>query len=437
MNYNIQKGQFRLTSAYPRGSWWEFYRVTCPICHDTGNCMLHVSQEKVACTRVESKWIYGKNTGNPSYIHYINGKDKYQLPEVDEVQIHDKKNNEELDVFNRKLMDFIPLQEHHHTHLLRDRKMTEEQIQVRQYRSFLKQQIVLEEDNTYTTVWEQLFKQIGNKDCWQGVPGFYEMKKGQLSLRLMSGSPGILIPFRNQYNQIVGWQVRVDEVKNSVHVKSAPTGVQAELIEQPNVVKITKNGDCIFEGELEASKKVEIPFQEGQIVVKIHKGQKYLWLSSANKNQGTGAGGSENPLPVHVSVPSSHLKHWNSGTLHQSKSVMITEGPMKADLIADLLPERFNKEELSEVGTTVLAIPGVNAWRIAMPVLKDMGVEKVYLAFDADLVENKKVRKALIDFATELKRVGYNVIIAAWNPAQGKGLDEMMQASFKPVFRTL
>ncbi|PFQ71462.1 hypothetical protein COK26_27165, partial [Bacillus thuringiensis] len=89
---------------------------------------------------------------------------------------------------------------------------------------------------------------------------------------LMSGSPGILIPFRNQYNQIVGWQVRVDEVKNSVHVKSAPTGVQAELIEQPNIVKITKDGDCIFEGELEVSKKVEIPFQEGQIVVKIHKG---------------------------------------------------------------------------------------------------------------------------------------------------------------------
>ncbi|MRA81828.1 hypothetical protein GH819_29160, partial [Bacillus thuringiensis] len=76
----------------------------------------------------------------------------YQLPEADEVQIHDKKSNEELDVFNRKLMDFIPLQDHHYTHLLRDRKMTEEQIQVRQYRSFLKQQIVLEEDNTYTTV---------------------------------------------------------------------------------------------------------------------------------------------------------------------------------------------------------------------------------------------------------------------------------------------
>ncbi|HDR8447312.1 TPA: DUF3854 domain-containing protein, partial [Bacillus cereus] len=327
--------------------------------------------------------------------------------------------------------------EHHYAHLLRDRKMSEEQIQVRQYRSFLKQQIVLEEDNMYTTVWEQLFKQMGNKKCWQGIPGFYEMKKGQLSLRLMSGSPGILIPFRNQYNQIVGWQVRVDEVKNSVHVKAAPTGVKAELIEQANVVKITKNGDCIFEGELEVSKKVEIPFQEGQIVVKIHKGQKYLWLSSANKNHGTGAGGSENPLPVHVAVPSSHLKHWNSGILHQTKSVMITEGAMKADLVADLLPERFNKEELSEIGTTVLAIPGVNAWRITMPVLKDMGVENVYLAFDADLVENQKVRKALIDFATKLKTEDYNVIIAAWNPTQGKGLDDTMQAGFKPVFQRL
>lgn len=113
-----------------------------------------------------------KKHGQSSYIHYINGKDKYRLPEVNEVQIHDKKSNEELNVFNRKLMDFIPLQKHHHAHLIRDRKMSEEQIQVRQYCSFLKQQIELEEDNTYTTVWEKLFKQIGNKHCWQGIPGF-------------------------------------------------------------------------------------------------------------------------------------------------------------------------------------------------------------------------------------------------------------------------
>ncbi|BCD32746.1 hypothetical protein BC30102_p1244 (plasmid) [Bacillus cereus] len=263
------------------------------------------------------------------------------------------------------------------------------------------------------------------------------MKKGQLSLRLMAGFPGIMIPFRNQYNQIVGWQVRVDEVKNSVHVKSGPTGIQAELLQQPNIVKITKNGDCIYEGKLEIGKNKELLIGGEKVVVKIHKGQKYLWISSANKNEGTGAGGSENPLPVHVAVPSSHLKHWKSGTLHKTKSVMITEGPMKADLIADLLPQRLNKEEIAKVGTTVLAIPGVNAWRIVMPVLKDMGVENVYLAFDADLVENEKVRAALIAFATELKKEGYNVIIAAWNPAQGKGLDDAMQASFKPVFRTI
>lgn len=57
----------------------------------------------------------------------------------------------------------MPLEEKHHIHLLQDRKMTEEEVQVRQYRSFLKQQIVLEDDNTYTTIWEKLFKQIGKK----------------------------------------------------------------------------------------------------------------------------------------------------------------------------------------------------------------------------------------------------------------------------------
>ena len=65
----------------------------------------------------------------------------------------------------------MPLEEKHHIHLLQDRKMTEEEVQIRQYRSFLKQQIVLEEDHTYTTIWEKLFKQIGKKDCWKGIPG--------------------------------------------------------------------------------------------------------------------------------------------------------------------------------------------------------------------------------------------------------------------------
>lgn len=171
MNYNIQKGQFRLTTAHPRGSWWEFYRVLCPICNGIGNCMLHVSQEKVACTRVESKWVYGKNSSNPSYIHYLNGKKQYQLPDVDVVKGHSKRSNEELDAFNRNLIGFLPLEEKHHIHLLQDRKMTEEEVQIRQYRSFLKQQIVLEDDNTYTTIWEKLFKQIGKKDCWKGIPG--------------------------------------------------------------------------------------------------------------------------------------------------------------------------------------------------------------------------------------------------------------------------
>ena len=97
---------------------------------------LHVSQEKVACTRVESKWVYGKNSSNPSYIHYLNGKKQYQLPDVDVVKGHSKRSNEELDVFNRNLIGFLPLEEKHHIHLLQDRKMTEEEVQIRQYRSF-------------------------------------------------------------------------------------------------------------------------------------------------------------------------------------------------------------------------------------------------------------------------------------------------------------
>lgn len=55
----------------------------------------------------------------------------------------------------------------------------------------------------------------------------------------------------------------------------------------------------------------------------LKKGQRYFWLSLANKEKGTGAG---NPLLVHVAVPVCKLQNWEEGEIHQTDSVWITKG---------------------------------------------------------------------------------------------------------------
>lgn len=91
--------------------------------------------------------------------------------------------------------------------------------------------------------------------------------------------------------------------------------------------------------------------------VKLVKGQRYFWLSSASKEDGTGAG---DPLPVHVAVPTRQLNSWESSTLLKTNAVWITEGALKADIAVEHIIKVNKSEELEVIGSTFLAIPGVN-----------------------------------------------------------------------------
>lgn len=97
--------------------------------------------------------------------------------------------------------------------------------------------------------------------------------------------------------------------------------------------------------------------------------RKFRWVSSAEKKDGCRAEG------------------WMHFVGEMSSMVILTEGPMKTDVIHALS------------GLTVLAVPGVNTLtqlKIALDVLQERGLKKVMTAFDMDFSLNKNVQMYLI-----------------------------------------
>ncbi len=134
------------------------------------------------------------------------------------------------------------------------------------------------------------------------------------------------------------------------------------------------------------------------------EGSKYTYLSS-QKYGGPGPG-----AQVHVPL------HAGLGT----KVARLTEGELKADAATAL------------TGTLTVSAPGVSSWRAALPVLEKLGAETVHLAFDADARENEHVSRALQAAFGALEEQGYGVVLEAWRPELGKGIDDLLVAGHRP-----
>jgi hypothetical protein len=133
--------------------------------------------------------------------------------------------------------------------------------------------------------------------------------------------------------------------------------------------------------------------------------QKYTTVSST-KYGGPGPG-----APVHV-------PHHAGLSL---EVIRVTEGELKAD-VATVLTRILT-----------LSIPGVSAWRAAIPVLQQWQPRTIRLAFDADWRTNPLVARALAAAAMALKTQGWSVLVEVWDPAHGKGIDDVVAAGHRPV----
>lgn len=383
--------------------------------------MVNAKGDTVVCIRVESNVQFSKHF--PSWIHRL--KEVRKTKPSDEttgefIEGNPKEEPENLHTVFKGLLDATRLTNAHYDHLI-NREMSDEEIFIREYRSFPEQPW-----NTAKDVAE-----ITEIQDFTGIPGFFQNNYGWS----ISGREGILIPYRNEYNQIVGFQTRIDKPKNDVEVTPGSiNGLQARVKEQPNLVQILVDGEIIEEVNLELEKMHSV-YRDGVGFVKLVKGKRYFWLSSANKKNGTGAG---DPMPVHVAVPTNELEEWETGTLRKASSVWITEGALKADIAVEHIEKVYDPEELSEIGTTFLAVAGVNTWRAAMPILKEMEVCRVNIAFDMDALQNAQVAFYLQQLIKELKNEKYSVNLALWNAEEdGKGIDDALTKRRYPKLKKM
>lgn len=125
---------------------------------------------------------------------------------------------------------------------------------------------------------------------------------------------------------------------------------------------------------------------------------KYRWLSSACLPHGTSSGS-----PCHVAHKGGQV-------------VWVTEGPLKADLSAELL------------GETVLGVAGVTTWKHALPIIDQLEPREVILAFDRDerTQASEAVERSTRDMIQALSRREIDVSVASWRGA--KGLDDALVA---------
>lgn len=336
-----------------------------------------------------------------------------------------KANAEKLHTVYSTLLDCLSLTDEHYYHLTSpSRGLTDEVIIARGYKTLSARN---------ASIVREIAERLGIND-FSGIPGFYLHKSDTSEFWAIAGMEGILIPYRDQRNNIIGFQYRIDNPPNEIHTR-LQSRCRSELLqvkfEQPNFVQVAYEGEIIFSGELELGESKIINYEGMPLcIITLKKGNRYFWLSSANKHKGTGVG---NPAPVHVAVPSDELATWIRGSLRKAKTVWVSEGALKCDIAVDLVKKLYSPEELDDIGTTFLALPGVNAFRLAFPILHEMGVTMVNLAFDMDAARNPQVQKAMIQFIKELKTQKIRVRLVLWND-QYKGIDDLLLARQLPQF---
>lgn len=321
------------------------------------------------------------------------------------------------------MLDYLELTDYHYKHLTSSsRGLNDEQIMIREYSSF---------PNAPWTLARNL-KNALNINSFEGVPGFFEAKGKKGGTYWSISGEGILIPYRNAKNQITGFQYRVDNPPPIAKIQQMSGVYGLKSKNKGNKVSVYHEDDLILEKEMEIGETLKLRNSKGKILgfVSLKKGGRYFWLSSAKKKNGTGSG---SPSPVHVSVPSKFLKQWEEGKILKREKIWLTEGALKADIATDMLSRNFNREQLELYGDTFLATPGVNAWQAVLPVLKQMEVKEINLAFDRDFSSNPYVMQALKDFMTYAKEEGYHVNIVTWGKDDGKGIDDLLLIGKTPT----
>lgn len=133
---------------------------------------------------------------------------------------------------------------------------------------------------------------------------------------------------------------------------------------------------------------------------------KYRWLSTPSL-----PGGASCAAPAHVRLPQK---------AHHGV-VWVTEGPLKADVVA------------SRLGQCAVGVPGAGVWAKAVEVVQRLEPTTAILAFDQDPSPETAMRVGwhTRDLAQALRRrTKVRVCLASWD--QGKGIDDALALGARP-----
>ena len=120
-------------------------------------------------------------------------------------------------------------------------------------------------------------------------------------------------------------------------------------------------------------------------------GRRYYWLSSQK------VGGPSCGSHARLAWPGRR-----PAPTDRAMVLRVTEGEVKAVVLAE------------HTGIPTLSVPGVSNWSQAFPWLKQLGVEKVLLCFDADFAQNPAVARDLSNARFGFQHAGYSVALEAW-----------------------
>ena len=126
--------------------------------------------------------------------------------------------------------------------------------------------------------------------------------------------------------------------------------------------------------------------------------RKFRWMSSTDRKDGCRAEG------------------WTHFSGEPSETLVLTEGPMKADVINALS------------GWSVLAVPGVNALKklkASLETLRAKGLKRVQTAFDMDMLTNPNVKNGFEELLALLDEMDFTFGTYLWDPRY-KGLDDYL-----------
>jgi len=253
-----------------------------------------------------------------------------------------------------------------------------------------------------------------HKDTIYSVAGFHKTKNG---LPNFTGYPGIMIPVKDPFGAIQGFQIRLDDPngegkyrwfssKNYEGGTSSGTPLHlANYIEPKYDPEKHSDRYNLFRDTARMYKNLYEDLEEDDYIEILRK------ANSANIRPIT-----EEELKDIARRTAG--KGWRDSS--KEGRLWITEGALKADISSLRLNE------------PVIGIAGVTCWKedeLINMIESIEDVKEVVIAFDADLEENKHVRLQRNKLGRVLLNAGFKVKIAEWNIDNGKGLDDLYKDS--------